>query len=81
MIYNKEVQTTAVEVDAPEYSVEDIRLQIQRERELEAERVAREKELEEESIQLDKEIEHEIRGRDPIPYECPFKSSRSRRTV
>ncbi|KIM56500.1 hypothetical protein SCLCIDRAFT_17183 [Scleroderma citrinum Foug A] len=61
VIYNKEVQTTAVEVDAPEYSVEDIRLQIQRERELEAERVAREKELEEESIQLDKEIEHEIR--------------------
>jgi len=65
VIYNKEVQTTAVEVDVPEVSVEDIRLQIQRERDLEAERVAREKELEEESIQLDKEIEHEIRGRDP----------------
>lgn len=61
VIYNKEVQTTAVEVDVPEVSVEDIRLQIQRERDLEAERVAREKELEEESIQLDKEIEHEIR--------------------
>ncbi|KAG6334603.1 hypothetical protein ID866_4479 [Astraeus odoratus] len=61
VIYNKEVQTTAVEVEAPEVSVEDIRQQIQREREIEAERVAREKELEEESIQLDKEIEQEIR--------------------
>ncbi|KAL4072982.1 WD40-repeat-containing domain protein [Scleroderma yunnanense] len=61
VIYNKEVQTTAVEVEAPEVSVEDIRQQIQRERELEAERVAREKELEEESIQLDQEIEQEIR--------------------
>lgn len=64
MIYNKEVQTTAVEPEAPLLSEEDIRQQIlrERERELEADRVAREKELEEESVQLEKEIEQEIRG-------------------
>ncbi|KAI6120798.1 WD40-repeat-containing domain protein [Pisolithus croceorrhizus] len=63
VIYNKEVQTTAVEVETAEVSIEDIRQQSQREREreLEAERAVREKELEEESIQLDKEIEQEIR--------------------
>lgn len=45
-------------------SEEDIRQQIlrERERELEADRIAREKELEEESVQLEKEIEQEIRG-------------------
>lgn len=64
MIYNKEVQTTAVEPEAPSISEEDIRQQIlrERERELEADRIAREKELEEESVQLEKEIEQEIRG-------------------
>lgn len=63
VIYNKEVQTTAVEVETAEVSIENIRQQLQREREreLEAERAVREKELEEESIQLDKEIEQEIR--------------------
>ena len=64
MIYNKEVQTTTVEPEAPSISEEDIRQQILREheRELEADRIAREKELEEESVQLEKEIEQEIRG-------------------
>ena len=63
MIYNKEVQTTAVESEAPSFSEEDIRQQILREREREeADRLARERELEEESVQLEKEIEQEIRG-------------------
>lgn len=63
MIYNKEVQTTAVEPEAPSFSEEDIRQQILREREREeADRLARERELEEESVQLEKEIEQEIRG-------------------
>ncbi|KAI9464161.1 WD40-repeat-containing domain protein [Boletus coccyginus] len=63
VIYNKEVQTTAVEPETPSISEEDIRKQIlrERERELEADRIAREKELEEESVQLEKEIEQEIR--------------------
>lgn len=65
MIYNKEVQTTAIETDAPSFSEDDIRQQIQRERDLEVERVARDKELEEESVQLEKEIEQEIRGWKP----------------
>ena len=68
MIYNKEVQTTAVETEVPEVSVDDIRQQIQRERDLEAERTARDEELEEESIQLDKEIEQEIRGRRSLHF-------------
>jgi dynein intermediate chain len=56
------VQTTAVEIEIPHISEEDIRQQILRERELEAERIAQDKELEEESVQLEKEIEQEIRG-------------------
>jgi dynein intermediate chain, cytosolic len=64
VIYNKEVQTSAIEPETPPISEEDIRQQIirERERELEADRIAREKELEEESVQLEKEIEQEIRG-------------------
>ncbi|KAN0088532.1 WD40-repeat-containing domain protein [Tylopilus felleus] len=62
VIYNKEVQTTAVEPEAPSFSEQDIRQQILREREREeADRLARERELEEESVQLEKEIEQEIR--------------------
>ncbi|OAX38984.1 WD40 repeat-like protein [Rhizopogon vinicolor AM-OR11-026] len=61
VIYNKEVQTTAIETETPRISEEDIRQQILRERELEAERIAQDKELEEESVQLEKEIEQEIR--------------------
>ncbi|KIJ62044.1 hypothetical protein HYDPIDRAFT_30860 [Hydnomerulius pinastri MD-312] len=61
VIYNKEVQTTAIETESPLFSEEDFRQQIQRERDLEAERLARDKELEEESVQLEKEIEQEIR--------------------
>jgi dynein intermediate chain, cytosolic len=62
VVYNKEVQTTAVETDSPGDDEEDIRERILRERDLEAERIARDKELEEESVQLEKEIEQEIRG-------------------
>lgn len=62
MIYNKEVQTTAIETETPQISENEIRQQIMRERELEAERIAQDKELEEESVQLEKEIEEEIRG-------------------
>lgn len=62
MIYNKEVQTTAIETETPQVSEDEIRQQIMRERELEAERIAQDKELEEESVQLEKEIEQEIRG-------------------
>ncbi|KAH7926434.1 WD40 repeat-like protein [Leucogyrophana mollusca] len=59
VIYNKEVQTTAaVETEAPRISEDEIRQQIQRERDVET---ARDKELEEESVQLEKEIEQEIR--------------------
>ncbi|EGN92188.1 hypothetical protein SERLA73DRAFT_173045 [Serpula lacrymans var. lacrymans S7.3] len=59
VIYNKEVQTTAVETESPTFREEDIRQQIQRD--LEAERNARDDDLEEESIQLEKEIEQEMR--------------------
>jgi dynein intermediate chain len=61
VIYNKEVQTTAIETETPQVSEDEIRQQIMRERELEAERIAQDKELEEESVQLEKEIEQEIR--------------------
>lgn len=61
VIYNKEVQTTAIETETPHVSEDEIRQQIMRERELEAERIAQDKELEEESVQLEKEIEQEIR--------------------
>lgn len=62
MIYNKEVQTTAIETDSPGDYEEEIRQRIHRERDIEAERLARDKELEEESVKLDSEIEQEIRG-------------------
>ncbi|KAH7911054.1 WD40-repeat-containing domain protein [Hygrophoropsis aurantiaca] len=61
VIYNKEVQTTAVETESPRISEEDIRQQILRERDVETDRLTRDKELEEESVQLEKEIEQEIR--------------------
>jgi hypothetical protein len=67
VIYNKEVQTTAIETETPQVSEDEIRQQIMRERELEAERIAQDKELEEESVQLEKEIEQEIRGAFSFP--------------
>lgn len=63
VVYNKEVQTTAVETDSQAIDENEIHDRFLRERDLEAERVARDKELEEESVQLEKEIEQEIRGR------------------
>ena len=62
MIYNKEVQTTAVEEHSVQDYEEEIRQRILREKEAEAEKLAQEKELEEESVKLDQEIEQEIRG-------------------
>jgi dynein intermediate chain, cytosolic len=62
LMYNKDVQTTAIETDSPGDDEHNIRERVLRERELEAERIARDKELEEESVQLEKEIEQEIRG-------------------
>jgi hypothetical protein len=62
VIYNKEVQTTAIETEPSVEYEEELRQRIYRERDLEAERVARDKELEEESVKLDEEIEQEIRG-------------------
>ncbi|KAG2129234.1 WD40-repeat-containing domain protein [Suillus bovinus] len=47
VIYNKEVQTTAIETETPRVSEDEIRQQIMLERELEAERIAQDKELEE----------------------------------
>jgi dynein intermediate chain len=63
VIYNKEVQTTEIEIDATPIREEELRQHILREREIyEADRVARDKELEEESVRLDQEIEQEIKG-------------------
>ncbi|KAF9462959.1 dynein intermediate chain [Collybia nuda] len=61
VIYNKEVQTTAVETDTPRFDEDELRQRVYREKEFEAERAARDKELEEESVKLEKEIEQEIR--------------------
>ncbi|RDB23819.1 Cytoplasmic dynein 1 intermediate chain 1 [Hypsizygus marmoreus] len=61
VIYNKEVQTTAIETESPGDYEEELRQRMQREREIEAERAARDKELEEESVKLEMEIEQEIR--------------------
>ncbi|RXW20680.1 hypothetical protein EST38_g5183 [Candolleomyces aberdarensis] len=61
VIYNKEVQTTAVEEHSAQDYEEEIRQRILREREAEAEKLAQEKELEEENVKLDQEIEQEIR--------------------
>jgi hypothetical protein len=63
-MYNKDVQTTAIETDSQGEDEDDLRERILRERDLEAERIARDKELEEESVQLEKDIEQEIRGID-----------------
>lgn len=62
MIYNKEVQTTAIETETPNFDEDELRQRIYREKDVEAERVARDKELEEESVKLEQEIEQEIRG-------------------
>jgi dynein intermediate chain len=62
VVYNKEVQTTAIETESPDSFEQEIRIRILKEQDAEAEHAARDKELEEESIQLDKEIEEEIRG-------------------
>lgn len=62
VIYNKEVQTTALETNTDMKNIEEeIRQRIMREKEVEAEKVARDKEFEEESVKLDQEIEQEIR--------------------
>ncbi|KAJ3576461.1 hypothetical protein NP233_g419 [Leucocoprinus birnbaumii] len=62
VIYNKEVQTTAMETEMNMQDIEEeIRQRIMREKEAEAERVAQDRELEEESVKLDQEIEEEIR--------------------
>jgi len=62
------VQTT--ESDDSQQNIEDdLRQQLIKERELEADRVARDKELEEESVKLEQEIEQEIRGF--YPYILP----------
>jgi hypothetical protein len=63
ILYNKEVQTAAIETETDLQNIEEeIRQRILREKEVEAERIARDKELEEESVKLDQEIEQEIRG-------------------
>lgn len=62
MIYNKEVQTTAIETESPPPGrEEEIRQRIIRERDIE-EQAARDKELEDQSEKLDLEIAQEIRG-------------------
>ncbi|KAI5828584.1 WD40-repeat-containing domain protein [Schizophyllum commune] len=61
IIYEKEVQTMAIETDDTGFDEEEIRQRVHKERDAEAERIAREKELEEESVQLEKELEEEIR--------------------
>jgi dynein intermediate chain, cytosolic len=62
VIYNKEVQTSAVETDSLDVYEEEIRRKILKEQDAEIEQAARDRELEEESVQLEKEIEREIRG-------------------
>ena len=62
VIYNKEVQTTAIETERSVNYEEELRQRIYKERDIEVERAARDKELEEESVKLDEEIEQEIRG-------------------
>lgn len=73
VIYNKEVQTTAIETETPTFDEDELRQRIYREKDVEAERVARDKELEEESVKLEKEIEQEIRG---ACFSCMIMSSR-----
>lgn len=62
VIYNKEVQTNAIEEETVTITEDDIRERIMRDREQEAERLARDHDLETENEQLEKEIEREIRG-------------------
>lgn len=73
MIYNKEVQTTAIETETPNFDEDELRQRIYREKDVEAERVARDKELEEESVKLEQEIEQEIRG---ASFSCMIMSSK-----
>ncbi|TFK39400.1 WD40-repeat-containing domain protein [Crucibulum laeve] len=63
VIYNKEVQTTAMETDSPREYEEELRQRIYKERDndVEAEKARRDKEMEEESVKLEQEIEQEIR--------------------
>ncbi|KAF5338661.1 hypothetical protein D9611_012804 [Ephemerocybe angulata] len=61
VIYNKEVQTTAVDEEPSQDWEDEIRRRIMQERELADAEKAREKELEEENVKLDQEIEQEIR--------------------
>jgi hypothetical protein len=76
VIYNKEVQTTAIETEHSMDYEEELRQRIYREREIEAERAARDKELEEESVKLDEEIEQEIRGTRASPvYDYPNRKA------
>lgn len=60
--YDKDVQTADVLIETRGPSEDEIRQQILREKDTEAEKLAREKELEEENAKLEKEIEQEIRG-------------------
>lgn len=60
VVYNKEVQTAALEEDAGP-SIEEIREQLRQEYE-QAQQAQKDQELEEEAAKLDKEIEQEIRG-------------------
>jgi dynein intermediate chain len=63
VLYNKEIQTSSVETETtPDGSDDDERFQRDRDRDIEAERLARQKELEEESVQLDREIEAVMQG-------------------
>ncbi|KAK7445441.1 hypothetical protein VKT23_014860 [Stygiomarasmius scandens] len=61
VIYNKEVQTMAIETETQTPEEDDSKRRTLTEADLEALQAARDKELEEESVQLDKEIEEEIR--------------------
>ena len=54
--YDKDVQTAEIVVETSGPSEEEIRQQILREKETEAETLARERELEEENAKLEKEI-------------------------
>lgn len=60
-LYNKEVQTMAVETVSAGPSEEEIQQRIQAE--IESARIQREKDIEEENIQIAREIEDDVRGR------------------
>ena len=61
VVYNKEVQTAAMDEESGP-SIEELRQQLRQEYE-EAQQLQKDKELEEEAAKLDKEIEEEIRGK------------------